>query len=299
MDRDRLAGSGADRGAPPRAGDSAAPPAGENAAAPAGENAVPPVDITVARQARIYDFLLGGKDNFAADREAAAQAIEAFPGLAAWARHNRAFLARAVRYLVTEAGVRQFLDVGTGLPTADNTHEVAQRIAPEVRVVYVDNDPVVLVHAQALLYSTREGATAYISADLRDPETILEQAAATLDFSQPVALMLLAILHVIPDSDDPWGIVGRLMAGLPPGSFLVISHPARDIHAEAIAEMTKRFNQRMGGVMANGRTRDEVARFFTGLELVEPGIVSTPRWRPDPGIEQPADPAYAAVARKP
>jgi hypothetical protein len=291
MDRDRLAGSGADRGTPPRAGDSAAPPG--------GDSVVPPVDITVARQARIYDFLLGGKDNFAADREAAAQAIEAFPGLVAWARHNRAFLARAVRYLVTEAGVRQFLDVGTGLPTADNTHEVAQRIAPESRVVYVDNDPVVLVHAQALLHSTPEGVTAYISADLRDPETILEQAAATLDFSQPVALMLLAILHVIPDSDDPWGVVGRLVAGLPSGSYLVMSHPARDIHPEAVAEMTKRFNQRMGGVMSSGRTYDEVARFFAGLELAEPGIVSTSRWRPDPGIEQPADPAYAAVARKP
>jgi hypothetical protein len=289
MDRDRLAGSGADRGAPPRGDDSAAPPA--------HDNAVPPVDITVARQARIYDFLLGGKDNFAADREAAAQAIEAFPGLVA--RRNRAFLARVVRYLVTEAGVRQFLDIGTGLPTADNTHEVAQRIAPESRVVYVDNDPVVLVHAQALLHSTREGATAYLGADLRDPETILEQAAATLDFSQPVALMLLAILHVIPDSDDPWGVVGRLMAGLPSGSYLVMSHPARDIHADAVAEMTKRFNQRMGGVMSNARSHDEVARFFTGLELVEPGIVSTSRWRPDPGIEQPADPAYAALARKP
>jgi len=154
MDRDRLAGSGADRDAPPRADDSAAPQADDNTA---DENTGPPVDITVARQARIYDFLLGGKDNFAADREAAAQAIEAFPGLVAWARHNRAFLARAVRYLVTEAGVRQFLDVGTGLPTADNTHEVAQRIAPDSRVVYVDNDPVVLVHAQALLHSTPEG----------------------------------------------------------------------------------------------------------------------------------------------
>jgi S-adenosyl methyltransferase len=296
MDRDRLAGSGADRDAPPRADDSAAPQADDNTA---DENTGPPVDITVARQARIYDFLLGGKDNFAADREAAEKAIEAFPGLVAWARRNRAFLARAVRYLVTEAGVRQFLDVGTGLPTADNTHEVAQRIAPGSRVVYVDNDPVVLVHAQALLHSTPEGATAYISADLRDPETILEQAAATLDFSRPVALMLLAILHVIPDSDDPWGVVGRLVAGLPSGSYLVMSHPARDIHAEAIAEVTKRFNQRMGGVMSSGRTYDEVARFFTGLELVEPGIVSTPRWRPDPGIEQPADPAYAAVARKP
>jgi hypothetical protein len=225
--------------------------------------------------------------------------MAAFPGLAAWARNNRAFLARAVRYLVDEAGIRQFLDVGTGLPTADNTHEVAQRIAPESRIVYVDNDPVVLVHARALLTSSPEGATDYVSADLRDPAAILEAAAATLDFTQPVAVMLLAILHVITDDDDPWGIVARIMAAMPPGSYLVISHPARDIHAEAIAEMTERFNQRMGGVLSTGRTRDEFARFFAGLDLVDPGIVPTPQWRPDPGIEPPVDPAYAAVARKP
>ncbi|HUA27303.1 MAG TPA: SAM-dependent methyltransferase [Streptosporangiaceae bacterium] len=257
------------------------------------------IDTTVARQARIYDYLLGGKDNFAADREAAEQAIAAFPGLVTWARRNRAFLARAVNYLVADAGIRQFLDVGTGLPTASNTHEVAQRIAPETRVVYVDNDPVVLVHAQSLLNSSPDGATAYIQADLRDPETILAQAAETLDFSRPVALMLLAILHVIPDADDPWGVVARLVAGLPSGSYLVISHPARDIHPEQIAEMTKRFNQRLGSVRSEGRTREEVERFFAGLELVEPGIVSTPRWRPGPGVEPTDDPAYAVVARKP
>ncbi len=257
------------------------------------------LDTTVARQARIYDYLLGGKDNFAADREAAEQAIAAFPGLVAWARNNRAFLARAVRYLVAEAGIRQFLDIGTGLPTADNTHEVAQGLAPGSRVVYVDNDPVVLVHAQALLTSSPEGATDYINADLRDPAAILEAAAATLDFSRPVAVMLLAILHVITDADDPWGVVARIMAAVPPGSHLVISHPARDIAAEQIAEMTKRFNRRMGGVESRGRTYDEVARFFAGLDLVDPGIVPTPRWRPDPGREPPADPAYAAVARKP
>jgi S-adenosyl methyltransferase len=257
------------------------------------------VDTSVARQARIYDYLLGGKDNFAADREAAEQAIAAFPGLVTWARRNRAFLARAVNYLVAEEGVRQFLDIGTGLPTASNTHEVAQRIAPETRVVYVDNDPVVLVHAQSLLNSSPEGATAYIQADLRDPDAIVAQARQTLDFSRPVALMLLAILHVIPDADDPWGLVGRLMDPLPSGSYLVISHPARDIHPEQIAEMTKRFNQRLGNVASAGRTRDEVSRFFTGLEVVEPGIVSTPRWRPGPGVDPTDDPAYAVVARKP
>jgi hypothetical protein len=262
------------------------------------DDEISPFDTTVARQARIYDYLLGGKDNFAADREAATQAIAAFPGLVTWARQNRAFLARAVRYLVSEAGIRQFLDIGTGLPTADNTHEVAQRISPETRVVYVDNDPVVLVHAQALLTSRPEGATAYIKADLRDPDAILAEAAATLDFTKPVALMLLAILHVIPDADDPWGVVGRLMAALPSGSYLVISHPANDIHPEAIAEMTKRFNRRLGNVVSAGRTRGQVARFFTGLDLIEPGIVSTPKWRPE-GIEPADDPAYAAVGRKP
>ena len=258
-----------------------------------------PIDTTVARQARIYDYLLGGKDNFAADREAAEQATAAFPGFVTWARHNRAFLGRAVNYLVAEEGIRQFLDVGTGLPTANNTHEVAQRIAPETRVVYVDNDPVVLVHAQSLLNSSPEGVTAFIQADLRDPEAILAHARQTLDFSQPMALMLLAILHVIPDADDPWGVVGQLVAALPSGSYLVISHPARDIHPEQIAEMTKRLNQRLGSVVSHGRTWDEVSRFFTGLELVEPGIVSTPRWRPGTGVDPADDPAYAAVARKP
>ncbi len=263
------------------------------------DGGISPFDTSVARQARIYDYLLGGKDNFAADREAAEQAVAAFPGLAAWARHNRAFLARAVRYLVSEAAIRQFLDIGTGLPTADNTHEVAQRIAPESRVVYVDNDPVVLVHARALLTSSPEGATAYVQADLRDPETILRAAADTLDFTRPVALMLLAILHVVPDADDPWAIVSRIMAALPSGSYLVISHPASDVRAVEIAEMTRRFNQRLGNVVSAGRTRDEVARFFAGLDLVEPGIVPTPQWRPDSGAEPVTEPAYAAMGRKP
>jgi hypothetical protein len=264
------------------------------------EDEISPFDTSVARQARIYNYLLGGKDNFAADREAATQAIAAFPGLVAWARNNRAFLARAVRYLVSEAGVRQFLDIGTGLPTEENTHEVAQRIAPESRIVYVDNDPVVLVHARALLTSSPQGATAYIKADLRDPGTILAEAAATLDFSRPVAVMLLAILHVIPSTDDPWVVVGRIMTALPSGSYLVISHPASDIHTAQIAEMTKRFNQRLGNVVSAGRTREEVARFFAGLDLVEPGIVSAPQWRPAaPQSGSADDPTYVAVGRKP
>ena len=258
------------------------------------------IDTTVAHQSRIYNYLLGGKDNFAADRDAADRAIEAFPGLAVWARNNRAFLTRAVRYLVSEEGIRQFLDVGTGLPTAENTHEVAQRIAPEARICYVDNDPIVLAHARALLTSDPAGATDYVSADFRDPDRILSAAAATLDFSQPIAVMLLAILHVVPDDDDPWGLVARIMAAVPSGSFLVISHPARDIHPERVTELTKRFNERLGGVQSRGRTHEEVASFFTGLDLVEPGIVVTPQWRPEPGSHvQDADPAYAAVARKP
>jgi hypothetical protein len=265
----------------------------------ADDDRISPFDTSIARQARIYDYLLGGKDNFAADREAAEQAIAAFPGLVAWARNNRAFLARAARYLVSEVGIRQFLDVGTGLPTAENTHEVAQRIAPESRVVYVDNDPVVLVHARALLTSSPEGATAYVQADLRDSETILRAAADTLDFTRPVALMLLAILHVVPDADNPWAIVSRIMAALPSGSYLVISHPASDVRAAEIAEMTRRFNDRLGSVVAAGRTRDEVARFFTGLELVPPGIVSTGQWRPDSGADPGVEPAYAAMGRKP
>jgi S-adenosyl methyltransferase len=269
-------------------------------AGPPDRGAPPRLDITVAHQSRIYNYLLGGKDNFAIDREAAERALEAFPGLAAWARNNRAFLARAVRYLVAEAGIRQFLDLGTGLPSADNTHEVAQRIAPSARICYVDNDPVVLTHARALLSSDPAGVTGYIDADIRDTDRVLGDAAQFLDLTQPTAVMLLAILHVIPDEDDPWQIVARYMDAMPPGSFLVISHPARDIHASQVSELTKRFNERLGGVTSRARTHDEVARFFTGLDLVPPGIVVTPQWRPDPDGPAPdADPAYAAVARKP
>ena len=265
-----------------------------------GKDPLAHIDTTVAHQSRIYNYLLGGKDNFAADRDAADRAMEVFPGLAAWARNNRAFLTRAVRYLVSEEGIRQFLDIGTGLPTAENTHELAQRIAPESRICYIDNDPIVLAHARALLTSDPAGVTDYVNADLRDPDRVLSAAAATLDFSQPIAVMLLAILHVIPDDDDPWQLVDRIMSAVPPGSYLVISHPARDIHPESVTELTKRFNERLGPVKSRARTREEVARFFTGLDLVPPGIVITPQWRPDPAAPEPdADPAYAAVARKP
>ena len=198
---------------------------------PAGRQ-TPELDTRHAHSARVYNYWLGGTDNFAADRETAEQAIAANPGIVADVRENRAFLTRAVGYLASECGVRQFLDIGTGLPTANNTHEVAQAAAPQARIVYADNDPVVLLHARALLTSSPEGATAYLDADLRDTSAILREAAQTLDFGQPVALMLLIILHLIPDADDPYGIVATLLDALPSGSYLVLAHPASDILAD-------------------------------------------------------------------
>jgi len=247
----------------------------------------------------VYNYWLGGKDNFPADREAAEQAIAANPGIVADVRANRAFLVRVVRYLAAECGIRQFLDIGTGLPTAGNTHEVAQMVAPAARIVYVDNDPVVLSHAQALLTSSVEGATAYLEADLRDTEAILGAAARTLDFSEPVALMLLIILHLIPDADDPYGILAAVTRALPSGSYLVLSHPASDIRAAQVAEMTRRVNQRISGPKATMRDRAAVTRFFNGLELLEPGVVQPQQWRPEPGVLSPAQvTAWCGVARK-
>ncbi len=256
-----------------------------------------PLDTSVAHVARVYDYWLGGKDNFAADREAAELAIAANPGIRAGVRANRAFLARAVRYLAGECGIRQFLDIGTGIPAADNTHEVAQSVAPECRIVYVDNDPVVLLHARSLLASDPAGAADYIDCDLRDTGKILTGAARTLDFSQPVAVMLLLVLHLIPDSDDPYGIVGRLMAATPPGSYLVLTHVAGDIEAEAMAEMAKRLNELVAqkGTM---RTKAEVTRFFAGLELAEPGVVQPQRWRPEGRVPRGNVTAWSGVARK-
>jgi hypothetical protein len=244
----------------------------------------PKVDTTVAHISRVYDYWLGGKDNFAVDRIAAERVIAAYPDIVRSARGNRIFLGRMVRYLVREAGIRQFLDIGTGLPAANNTHEVAQSAAPECRVVYVDNDPVVLSHAQALLASGPDGATAYVDADLRDPETILAAAREVLDFSRPVALMLVAILQHISDEDDPYGIVARLVAELPSGSYLALSHPARDIEAAAMAEIADRMNE-LVAEKVTFRTQAEVLRFFDGLELIEPGVVPVPRWRPESDLE--------------
>jgi len=269
----------------------------EDAPDPDGEP--PALDTRHAHSARVYNYWLGGKDNFAADREAAERAIAANPGIITDVRAGRAFQARAVRYLASECGVRQFLDIGTGLPTANNTHEIAQAAVPDARVVYVDNDPIVLAHARALLTSSPEGATAYLEADLRNTAEILEAAARTLDFGQPVALMLLVILHLIPDADDPPGIVARLMQALPAGSYLVLTHPAVDIQAAKMAEMTRRVNERMRGAQATMRDRATITRFFDGLDLLEPGVVQPQQWRPEPGaLSPPQVTAWCGVAKK-
>jgi hypothetical protein len=257
------------------------------------------IDTSVAHVARVYDYWLGGKDNFAADRAAGEQAIQAYPDIVYSVRANRAFLARTVRYLAGEAGIRQFLDIGTGIPTANNTHEVAQDVAPGSNVVYVDNDPVVLTHARALLVSGEQGDTHYIDADLRDTGRILAEAALTLDFSRPVAIMLMAILQHIDEAEDPYAIVSSLLDAVPPGSYLAISHPAADIETEAMAQMAERLNKLMAEKVTF-RTRAQVARFFEGLELVEPGMVRVQQWRPASEIEAKSPAAlWGGVGRKP
>jgi hypothetical protein len=254
----------------------------------------------VAHPARVYDYWLGGKDNFEADRIAGEETIAAYPAIRASARANRAFLARSVRYLAAEAGVRQFLDIGTGLPTASNTHEVAQSVAPESRIVYVDNDPLVLSHARALLTSSPEGVTAYLDADLRNTDQILEQAADTLDFSQPVAIMLLAILHYIPDLDEAQRIVARLIRAVPAGSYLTISHAASDISPDEMAEMIRRMNQHLAeGNHHVTRTHEVVTQFFDGLEILAPGVVKVTEWRPESLVEAEGPTSlWGGVARK-
>jgi hypothetical protein len=265
----------------------------------ASEPAPGGLDTNVPHIARVYDYWLGGKDNYAADRAAGDAALQAYPDLASSVRANRAFLARAVTYLVRDAGIRQFLDIGTGIPAANNTHEVAQAAAEECRIVYVDNDPIVLAHARALLASTAKGETAYINADLRNPGSILEQAARVLDFREPIAVMLVAVLHCITDEDRPHEIVGQLMAAMTPGSFLTVSHPAADIAQAAGAEAARRYNERAGDP-ATFRDHATVARFFDGLELVPPGLVKVPDWRPDSDLEA-ARPSnlWGGVAFKP
>jgi O-methyltransferase involved in polyketide biosynthesis len=274
--------------------------AASRAAGPEGSRARLGFDARVAHPARVYDYWLGGKDNFEADRIAGEATIAAYPAIRSSAQANRAFLVRTVRYLAATEGIRQFLDIGTGLPTASNTHQVAQAVAPDSRIVYVDNDPLVLSHARALLTSTTEGATAYIDADLRDPERILVQAAATLDFSRPVALMLLAVVHYIPDLDQARLLLARLLDAVPPGSFLVISHAASDISPEAMAEMIRVMNEHLAEGNHVGRPREVVAQFFDGLDLVEPGVVRVTEWRPNSQVEAAMPTSlWGGVARKP
>jgi O-methyltransferase involved in polyketide biosynthesis len=259
---------------------------------------VPDFDTSVPHIARVYDFWLGGKDNFAADRELGEQTLQAYPNLVFSVRANRAFLARAVRFLTGEAGIRQFLDIGTGIPTANNTHEVAQDVAPEARIVYVDNDPIVLSHARALLKSSPLGACAYLDADLRDPDAILAAAAGTLDFSQPVAIMLIAVMHFIGDDAQASAILKRLTAACVPGSFVVISHVGGDIDAAQQGEMVRRLNQSVAE-KATMRDHAGVTRLFDGLDLVEPGVVRVSDWRPASDLEA-ARPTglWGGVARK-
>jgi hypothetical protein len=273
-------------------------PAGGPGAEPPGRAGEPlSFDTSVAHSARMYDYWLGGKDNYAADREAAELALEANPNILSGVRANRAFLRRAVQYLAGEAGIRQFLDIGTGLPTNENTHEVAQSIAPESRVVYVDSDPIVLAHARALLTSSPEGATAYIEADARDTAAIVAQAARTLDFSEPVAVMMLLVLQYIPDTDHPGEVVSALMGAMPAGSYLTISDTAADIDSQRGASVAERLNTRMGPARLTMRSREQIAAFFDGLDMVDPGLVPLPQWRAlfDPGqlIN-----AYAGMGRK-
>jgi len=252
----------------------------------------------VAHQARMYDYLLGGKDNYAADRAAIDAQLQIYPDVAFAARANRAFLGRAVRYLAAEAGIRQFLDIGTGIPTAGNTHQVAQEIAPESRVVYVDYDPIVLAHARALLTSGGPGATDYIHADLRDTPAILGRAAQLLDFSKPVAVTLIAILHAIPDSDDPHAIVASLMHALPPGSHLAISHIAADLIDPETRSGLDNLADQMIQQDFTFRGGEQVARFFAGTDLVAPGLVRVEEWRPEPGDPAGISSVWGAVGRK-
>ena len=257
------------------------------------------LDTSVSHSARIWNYWLGGKDNYAVDREAGDKVAAMLPSIVAQARADRAFLGRAIRYLAGDEGIRQFLDIGTGLPTADNTHQVAQRVAPESRIVYADNDPMVLTHARALLTSTPEGACDYIDGDLREPEKILAQAAGTLDFANPVALMLLGILHHIPDTEQAYSIVRRLVAALPPGSFLAINHSTSAIHGAAMEKAVAHWNK-VGTPTMTLRTPGQITRFFDGLDLLPPGVVSCSLWRPSPPGGQPAEvDEFCGVARKP
>jgi O-methyltransferase involved in polyketide biosynthesis len=264
-----------------------------------GRDSEPPsFDTGIAHPARVYNYWLGGKDNYKADRDAGDQVISLNPNILPGVRANRAFLGRAVRYLAAEAGIRQFLDIGTGLPTAENTHEVAQSVAPDSRIVYVDNDPIVLAHARALLTSTPQGRTAYVDSDARDTGRILREAAAVLDFSQPVAVMFLMVLQYVPDADQPRELVRRVMDAVPSGSYLTVGDTTTDIDTERVADATARLNQRLGPAQMKMRSRPEIAAYFDDLEFVPPGLVPLPQWRAEPNPTQ-VIPCYAGIARKP
>ena len=260
------------------------------------------LDTGTAHSARMYDYLLGGRDNFSADRELAERYLAVYPHGRTAALENRAFMRRVVTWLTRDIGIRQFLDIGTGIPTSPNVHEIAQRIAPQSRVVYVDNDPLVLAHARALLASRSEGATDYLDADVRDPDRILTEAAPTLDFTQPVVLTMLSLLHFLTDADNPYATVVRLVSALAPGSYLVISHGTYETLAP---EQTERFRalNAASPVPFQPRDRLEVGRFLDGLDLIDPGIVPVAAWRDDDRLESrpPADQVayYGAVARVP
>jgi hypothetical protein len=260
------------------------------------------INTDVAHPARVYDYWLGGKDNFPADRALAEMMIQAIPNMRGLAAANRAFLRRAVRYLAAEAGVRQFLDIGTGIPTSPNVHEVAQQAAPGTRVVYVDNDPIVLAHARALLTSQDAGETAFIMADLREPKSILDHPtlAETLDLTQPVAVMLVAVLMYFRDTDDPnpFEMVATLMEPMPSGSYLAVTHPTPDFNPEETAHAVAAAEA--AGITLVPRGQAEIARFFSGLDVVDPGVTPVLSWRPDEPPDDPRSAYYwAGVARKP
>jgi hypothetical protein len=271
---------------------------------PVPEQPASRIDPSVPHPARRYDYWLGGKDNFAADRKSGDAVAAAYPAIRTTVIENRRFMHRATRYLAETAGVRQFLDIGTGIPTSPNLHEIAQGVAPQSRVVYVDNDPIVLAHARALLTSSPEGAAAYVDADLRDPERILDHpdVRATIDFDRPVGLMLVAILHFLTDADDPYAITRRLVKALPSNSYVVISHATTDLVSREVAATAAPVTRTSMIDMAF-RTRGEFGAFFDDLELVPPGISPVTEWRPDDSPEQRRAAAqasmYAAVARKP
>ena len=257
-----------------------------------------PLDASVPHAPRIWNYWLGGKDNFAADREVGDQMARMYPDIVELARADRAFLGRAVRYLAAEAGVRQFLDIGTGLPTANNTHEIAQRVAPDSKIVYVDNDPLILTHARALLVGSLPGTTDYISADLHEPGKILHEAARTLDFSQPVAIMLLGVLIYIDDTDEAYRIVAQLMDAVPSGSYLVIAHSTSEVKGAATEQVVAMRNARVKPAMTL-RSGQQITRFFDGLDLLEPGVISCTRWRPDTDGAEPEVDEFCGIARKP